>query len=55
MIALPRVKDAEHWRQRAEMKERARQSAAYERHMQVLAKANELRSELRDERKQRAK
>ena len=42
---------AEHWKQRAEAKERNRQNASYERHMQVLAVAKQIRGELRDERR----
>jgi hypothetical protein len=42
---------AAQWRQRAEAKERNRQNASHERHMQVLAVAKQIRKEMRDERK----
>ncbi len=42
---------AAHWKQRAEAKERNRQSSAYERKQQVLAVAKQIRKELRDERR----
>jgi hypothetical protein len=42
---------ANQWKQRAEAKERNRQSAAYERRQQVLAMAKQIRKELRDERR----
>ena len=42
---------ADEWRKRAEAKERNRQNASHERHMQVLAVAKQIRKELRDERR----
>jgi hypothetical protein len=42
---------ADQWKQRAEAKERNRQSSAFERRQQVLAVAKQIRKELRDERR----
>jgi hypothetical protein len=42
---------AEQWKQRAEAKERNRQSSAFERRQQILAVAKQIRKELRDERR----
>lgn len=44
---------ASHWKARAESKERRHENSSYERHMQKLAVARQIRSELREERKQR--
>ena len=52
MSALPRVRNPESWRRRAEAKERTRQSASFERRMQVIATVNLIRSEIRQQRKQ---
>jgi hypothetical protein len=42
---------AEQWKQRAEAKEHNRQNASFERRMQVLAVAKQIRKEIRDERR----
>jgi hypothetical protein len=42
---------AQQWQQRAKVKERNRQSAAFERRQQVLAVAKQIRKEVRDERR----
>lgn len=45
MTALPRVHNAQSWRQRAEVKEKSKRNSSHERHMQALAVANQLRTE----------
>lgn len=47
MSALPRIKNPDSWRRRAEAKERRKESASYERRMFVIATANLIRSEIR--------
>ena len=42
---------ADKWKQRAEAKERNRQSSAFERRQQALAVAKQIRKEIRDERR----
>ena len=53
MQPLPRVRNPELWRNRAEAKERAKRNSSYERRMFVLAVARQMRAEMREEKMRR--
>jgi hypothetical protein len=50
---LALISKRESWRQRAEAKERRKESASYERRMHIVATANLIRAERKWERQQR--
>ena len=52
MTALPRVKHPDRWRARRDTAKQAGKNSAYAQRKLELAVANEIRRELRDERKQ---
>ena len=53
MRALPKISGTvDSWRSRAERKERAKESASFERRCLQIVVARQIRSEIRDERKQ---
>ena len=54
MKPLPKISGSPNeWQRRAETKERCKASASFERRCQVLAMVRQIRSELRDERKEK--